>query len=177
MSTVHVFGLDHFHQSLETWCFTSAGIADEQKQKAGLHTTLREIIAENAVEQIAEEGELDRPCLGDRLAAECGVEHINITMPIEERERHGVKTPQYELQEATRKIACEIFERYMFDRVKAHGAGVILIMCGRCHFRALERLFRAARDNVRAYDIHDYSWYRGRPREAAEGVVGHEREP
>ncbi len=96
MSRIHIFGLDHFHQTLETWCCTPAGIADEQEQKAGLANTLREIIILNGVELIAEEGKLERPCLGRRLAEEYGTDHIDITMPIKERKKHGIKTPDYD---------------------------------------------------------------------------------
>ncbi len=65
----------------------------------------------------------------------------------------------------------------MFDQLKAHDAGTILIMCGRRHLRPLERLFTTAGDNVKAYDINDYPWYRGTPQEGKEGVIGYEREP
>lgn len=177
MSIVHIFGLDHFHQNLETGCCTPAGIADEQQQKAGLADTLGEIIMQNGVELIAEEGKLDHSCLGHRLAQQYGIEHIDITMPIEEREKRGVKTPDYDFQETTRKAAYQIFEQYMFDRVKTHDVRIILIMCGRRHFRALERLFTAAGDDVRAYDINGYPWYRGIPEEGGEGVIGYKREP
>jgi hypothetical protein len=68
MSEVHIFGLDHFHQNLETSCTTPAGIADELQQKAGLTDALSEIVLTNGVELIAEEGKLDRPCAGHKIA-------------------------------------------------------------------------------------------------------------
>jgi hypothetical protein len=177
MSKVHIFGLDHFHQNLETGCCTPAGVADEQEQKSRLADTLGEIIMQNGVDLVAEEGKLDRSCLGHRLAQEYGIEHIDITIPIEEREKHGVKTPHYDVQQTTRKVAYQIFEQYMFDQVKTHEAEVILIMCGLRHFRALEKLFTTAGDDVRVYDINDYPWYRGIPQEGEQGVIGYEREP
>jgi len=177
MSRVHIFGLDHFHQSLETGCCTPTGVADEQEQKSSLAHTLVEIIMQSSVNLIAEEGKLDHSCLGHRLSQQCGVEHIDITMPIAEREKHGLKTPDYDSQETTRKAAYKIFERHMFDHVKSHGGEVILIMCGRRHFRALEKLFTTAGDDVHVYDINDYPWYRGIPREGEQGVIGYEREP
>jgi hypothetical protein len=177
MTKVHIFGLDHFHQSLGTGCCTPAGIADEKDQKSRLADALGEIIRQNGVHLIAEEGKLDYSCLGHRLAEKYDREHIDVTMPIEERERHGVKTPDYDFQETTRTAAYQIFEQYMFDQVKAHEAEAILIMCGRRHFRALEKLFTAVGDDVRVYDINDYPWYRGIPQEGDEGVIGYEREP
>jgi len=176
VSKVHIFGLDHFHQNLEAGCLTPAGIADEREQKVKLADTLREIVIKNGVELIAEEGRLERPCLGYILAKELKVGHIDITMPVEERKKQGIKTPEYDFQESTRKVAYAIFEQYMFDQVKAHDAWVTLIMCGHRHFRALKRLVEAAGDEVCPYDINDYGWYRGIPKEGAEGVIGYERE-
>ena len=176
MSQIHIFGLNHFHQNLEPGCLTPAAIADEQQQKAGLRATLCEIIAKNRVELIAEEARLDRPCLGRILAEEHGIDYANITMPIEEREKHGVGTPEYNREQATRMAAYKAFEQYMFGRARAHGSRAILIMCGRRHFRALEKLFKDAGDDVRTYDINDYPWYRGRPIEEAEGVTGYDKE-
>jgi len=176
VSRVHIFGLDHFHQNLEARCLTPAGIADEREQKIKLADTLREIVIKNGVGLIAEEGRLERPCLGYILAKELKVGHIDITMPVEERKKQGIKTPEYDFQESTRKAAYAIFEQYMFDQIKARDVGVILIMCGHRHFRALKRLFEAAGDEVCLYDINDYAWYRGIPKEGAEGVIGYERE-
>ena len=176
MKQVHIFGLDHFHQNLEVGCLTPAGLADEQEQKVKLADTLREIVVKNGVGLIAEEGKLERPCLGFILAEELKVEHINITMPVEERTQRGIKTPEYDFQESTRKAAYAIFEQFMFDQMKARDAKVILVMCGHRHFRALKRLFETAGDEAWAYDINDYAWYRGIPKEGPEGVVGYERE-
>ena len=114
MRKVSIFGLDHFHQNVETGWWTPAGIADEQQQKASLADTLREIIVQKGVELIAEGGKLDRPCLGRRLAAQYGIDDIDITMPIAEREKHGDKTPDYDSQGITRKLAYRVFEQYVF---------------------------------------------------------------
>jgi|SRR5208337_298740 len=176
MSEVHIFGLDHFHQNLETRCATPAGIADEQRQKSDLARALREIIDRNCVELIAEEGKLNRLSLGWRVAQECAIDHIDITMPIEEREKHGVKTPDYDHEETTRKIAYKIFEQFMFEQAKTHEGQVTLIMCGRRHLAGLAQLFRAAGDDVRPHDINDYPWYRGIPVEGEDGVTGYRRE-
>ncbi len=129
MSKVHIFGLDHFHQNLEAGCLTPAGIADERRQKVKLADTLREILIKYGVGLIAEEGKLDRPCLGYILAKEIGIGNINITMPVVEREKQGIKTPEYDFQEGTRKVAYAIFEKYMFDQIRARDVEVILIMC------------------------------------------------
>jgi len=93
----------------------SAGIADEREQKVKLANTLREIVIKNRVELIAEEGRLERPCLGYILAKELKVGRIDITMPVEERKKQGIKTPEYDFQESTRKVAYAIFEQYKFD--------------------------------------------------------------
>ncbi len=64
----------------------------------------------------------------------------------------------------------------MFERVKSQKHETALVLCGRRHLRPLVDQFQAAGDDVRVYDIYDYQWYRGIPLEAADGVMGHERE-
>jgi len=177
MSRIFIFGLDHFHQNLETGCCTVAGIADEQEQKLALSDTLREIIIERRILLIAEEAKFDRPCLGFQLAQEYKLGHINITMPLNEREGRGIHTPQYDLRETTRRIAYRIFEQYMFDQVKAIGVDPVLVMCGCRHLVGLDCRFRSAGDGVLSYDIHSFPWYRGIPKEGEDGVIGYEREP
>jgi hypothetical protein len=76
---------------------------EEKQQKAELTDFLRKIIREHRVELIAEEGKLDGRCLGSVLARENGTGYIEITMPIAERERRGVRTPDYDREESTRK--------------------------------------------------------------------------
>jgi hypothetical protein len=174
MSQVHVFGLNHFHQNVEIVCVTASGKEDERTQKAGLADTLRQIIRENRIQLVAEEAKLDRPCLGRILAQENGIAYCNITMPIEDREKQGIRTQDYDRRDDTRRAAYKIFEHYMFDRVKHENAAIALILCGRYHLRALVELFEAAGDDVRAYDIQEYGWYRGRPMEAPEGVIGYD---
>jgi hypothetical protein len=102
---LHIVGLDHFLQNLETRCLTEAGKNEESLQKDELSKFLNKIIQDNRVRLIAEEGKLDRPCLGSVLAKQNGAEHIDITMPISERERHGIQTPGYDRNENTRKAA------------------------------------------------------------------------
>ena len=176
LRTVHIVGLDHFLQNVQDGCLTEAGKKEESQQKADLANFLRKIIKENGVELIAEEGKLDRPCLGSVLAKERNTGHIDITMPIVEREKHGVKTPDYDKQESTRKAAYKLFEQYMFESVQAQPGRVILVMVGRRHLDGLRTLFASAECEVKAYDINDCGWYLGIPQEGAEGVVGHTRE-
>jgi hypothetical protein len=93
MSTIHIVGLDHFFQNVSDLCWTEDGKKDEKQQKAALADLLRKIIEEAEVELVAEEGKLDDSGLGTILAKEIGKSHIDITMPIIEREKRGVKTP------------------------------------------------------------------------------------
>jgi hypothetical protein len=172
---VHIFGLDHFHQSLETRCQIPAAVEDERLQKDGLRAVLEGIIVDNKVDLIAEEGEFDRPSLGNRLAEVYSLRHINLTMPMEERQRLGI-VPQYEKNENTRRAAYTAFERYMFQQTDRTGARVVLVMIGRRHRAGLEQLFSATGHQVVAYDIYDYSWCRGIPQEGADGIMGYERE-
>jgi hypothetical protein len=176
MREVHIFGVDHFHQNLETKCVTPYGIEDECRQKAELACALHDIIRKYGVKLVAEEGKLDGPCLGWRIAKECDIGYIDITMPIQEREKRGVKTPDYNREEDGRRIAYRIFEQYMVKQVISHGAQTVLLMCGRRHLAGLRELFKAAQYHVRTYDINDYPWYRGIPMEGADGVIGYRKE-
>ena len=176
MSTIHVVGLDHFWQNVEDRCWTDAGKMEEKQQKAELTDFLRKIIREHRVELIAEEGKLDGRCLGSVLARESGTGYIDITMPIAERERRGVRTPDYDREESTRKTAYKVFEQYMFERVQAENNNVVLVMVGRRHSEGLASLFRGAPSKVTTYDINDCGWYLGIPQEGSEGVIGHYRE-
>lgn len=173
---VHIFGLNHFHQNIQSVCFTPAGKADEQNQKAGLRAVLSEIVAKNRVDLIAVEGRPDRACLGKALADEHHTAYMDITMPLDERERRGIRTPEYDRQPAARAEAYKHFEQYMFQQVNAQRARVVLVMCGRRHFRVLGQLFQNSGDDIRLYDINDYEWYRGRPVEGAEGVIDYDKE-
>lgn len=174
---LHIVGLDHFLQSLEMGCLTDAGKNEEILQKNELTKFLNEIFQRNRVRLVAEEGKLDRPCLGSVLATQNGAVHIDITMPISERERHGIRTPDYDRSEDTRKAAYQVFEQYMFERVREkHARDAALMMVGRRHLPGLTTLFKAAGCAVKTYDINDCGWYLGIPKEGAEGVVGHMRE-
>jgi hypothetical protein len=175
---LHIVGLDHFLQNLDAKCVTAAGKVEEITQKNKLAEFLNGIIQSNQVHLVAEEGKLDQPCLGSVLARQNGADHIDITMPISERERHGIRTPDYDWTDATRKGAYQVFERYMFERVreKHDGDTAALVMVGRRHLPGLTTLFRAAGCWVKAYDINDCGWYLGVPEEDADGVLGHLRE-
>jgi hypothetical protein len=174
---LHIVGLDHFLQNLETTCLTDAGKKDEIAQKTELTTFLNEIIQNNRVRLVAEEGKLDRPCLGSVLARQNGAAHIDITMPIPEREKHGIRTPDYDRNEDSRKAAYGVFEQYMFGKVRENNLhDSALVMVGRRHLWGLTALFKAAGYGVRAYDLNDCEWYLGIPKESSEGLVGHLRE-
>jgi hypothetical protein len=176
VSTIHIVGLDHFLQNVTDLCWTEDGKKEEKEQKAALANLLRKIIKEADVELIAEEGKLDDSGLGAALAKERGKRHIDITMPIIEREKRGVKMPDYDKNDSTRKAAYRIFEQYMFEKAQAENGKVVLIMGGRRHLKGLGALFTAAGCDVSAHDINDCAWYLGIPKEGAEGVIGHCRE-
>jgi hypothetical protein len=152
------------------------GKADEQKQKVGLRVTLEKIVTENEITAIAEEGHPDRVCLGRVLARDRNIGYCDITMPISERERRGIKTPDYDKHVETRTAAYRGFEEFMFVQTKAQGSKTTLVLCGRRHLRGLETLFKAAGDEVKVYDINDYDWHRGRPMESVDGIIGYDRE-
>jgi hypothetical protein len=174
---LYIVGLDHFLQNLEARCLTEAGKIDEAQQKNELSKFLNGIIQHNRVRLVAEEGKPDRACLGFVLSEQNGAEHIDITMPIADREKHGIRTPDYDRSEETRKAAYKVFEQYMFERVREkHAHDGALVMVGRRHLPGLAALFTAAGCEVSPYDINDYGWYLGRPMESADGVVGHMRE-
>jgi hypothetical protein len=174
---LHIIGLDHFLQNLETKCLTEAGKVEEIRQKKELSEFLSRIIQQNRVRLVAEEGKLDRPCLGSVLARQNGAQHVDVTMPISERERHGIQTPGYDRNEDTRKAAYQAFEQHMFDKVQeTHADDAALMMVGRRHLRGLTALFQAAGCEVSTYDINDCGWYLGIPKEGADGVVGYMRE-
>jgi len=47
VESVHIFGVNHFLQSVAPNCLTPSGRADEAEQKAGLQAALGEIITNN----------------------------------------------------------------------------------------------------------------------------------
>ena len=98
MSTVYIFGGNHFLQGLDPVCLTATGLAAEQDQKTAFYGFLREIIAQR-VELIAEEAKNEKRCVGSMLGRQSGVAFMNITMPLKEREKHGIKTPEYDQNE------------------------------------------------------------------------------
>jgi hypothetical protein len=176
MNSVHIVGLDHFLQNVNDRCLTVTGIADERLQKARLADMLRGILHDADVNLIAEEGKLDGSCLGAVLAKENGLQYVDITMPLRERERHGIETPGYDRDERQQKIAYRVFEGHMFETVKSKKMDTSLVMCGRRHLKALATLFAADGYRVLTYDVFDFNWYVGRPIEEAEGVTGHDRD-
>ncbi len=176
MSAIKIVGLDHFLQSLKDQCFTEAGKKEEARQKQDLANILDQIIKENEIDLIAEEGKLDGSCLGSLLAKENNVSHIDITMPVPEREKRGVRTPDYDNNDASRRAAYQIFEQYMFERLGAADWHKALVMVGRRHLGGLTNLLEAAGHEVATYDVNDYDWYKGIPQEGADGIVGYFRE-
>ena len=176
VAKIHIFGLNHFLQNCDSKCWTESGRADEQDQKSALGDFLRQIIPANRIEHIAEEAKFEAPCLGGKLAQEFGIAYSNITMPLDERQRHGVRTPDYDRDPADRQAAYRVFERFMFERVKGRRHEAVLVLCGRRHLQPLVDQFQAAGDDVRVYDVYDYEWYRGLPLETSDGVRGYDRE-
>jgi hypothetical protein len=176
MSDILVVGLDHFLQSQPELCLTVAGLEAERQQKQQFETLVRQLIRDNGVELVAEEGTFDAACLGCRLAQELGLQYVNITMPQADRDRLGI-TNDYEDDEDTKAAAVNAFEQYMIERVKAHGAAeVILVLCGRLHIDALRSAFENSGHAVKTYDVADYDWFQGKPIEGDGGVVGYVRQ-
>ena len=176
MAAIHIFGLNHFLQNMPDVCLTPSGIKDEREQKASLREVLRQLITTHKVDHIADEAKVVDQSLGHNIAQEFGLVYTDITMPLAERERHGIRTPGYDRNPEDRQRAYQVFEQYMFDRIKAANRRVTLVLCGRRHLNGLTELFRTAKDDVSVYDIYDCRWYRGVPVEGAEGIVDYERE-
>lgn len=168
--------MNHFLQWVAQNCLTPVGCADEAEQKAGFRATLEEIITRNQVELIAEEEKPDCRNLGAALAYERRVAYIELTIPVAERERRGIRTPGYEQHRDTRAHAYQEFERYMFERIATVDAIVSLVICGRRHMRGLEQQLTGAGVIVSMHDVYNYQWYRGVPQEDGVNVIGYERE-
>jgi hypothetical protein len=176
MSEVYLVGLDHFLQNEEAFCSTAAGIESERQQKQHFETFLRNLIQQNEVDLIAEEGTFEPSCLGCRLARELKLKYAAITMPQSERDRLGILN-NYEDQEDTLAAAIRAFEDYMLEQVAAHeDAKGILLLCGRLHLDPLQRGLAERGHEVRPYDVTDYEWFQGRPMEDNGGVVGYCRQ-
>jgi hypothetical protein len=176
VEVVHIFGVNHFLQSVAPNCLTPKGCADEAEQKAGLRAVLKAIITRNDVGLIAEEEKPAQRNLGAALAAEHQTNYIEITMPIIERERCGIRTPGYNRRPDTLSHAYREFERYMFERIAAVDARVTLVICGRRHMRGLEQRCTGTGVKPSMYDVYNYEWYRGVPQEDGVNVIGYERE-
>lgn len=168
---------DHFLQNLESKCLTTDGRDWEIKQKEALRARLEALIAEHKVQLIAEEAMLDRDCLGKQLADAYGCKYCNLTMPWEERTKHGVGE-DYDGTPETREVAYKVFERFMFDVVQGSRQGVtcILIVCGSYHMKNVVALFESVGDKVLTEDTTQSEWYRGRPIESNIGVIGFDRD-
>ena len=176
MDSAHIFGVNHFLQWVAPKCFTPVGCADEAEQKAGFRAALEEIITRNQVGLIAEEEKPDCRNLGAVLAYEHHMAYIELTVPIVERERCGIRTPDYNQHPDTRAHAYQEFERYMFERIAAVDASVTLVICGRRHMRGLEQRLTGAGVVVSMHDVYDYEWYRGVRQEDGVNVIGYEPE-
>jgi hypothetical protein len=176
VESVHIFGVNHFLQWVVPNCLTPVGCADEAEQKAGFRATLEEIISRNHVELIAEEERPDCRNLGAALACQHRIAYIELTMPIVERERRGIRTPGYDQHPDTRAHAYREFERYMFERIATVDARVTLVICGRRHMWGLEQQLTGAGVAVPVHDVYNYEWYRGVPQEDGVNIIGYERE-
>jgi len=157
-------------------CYSPAGRAVEEEQKQALRAVLSEIISNHRIDCIAEEAHPVRPSLGTALARRHRSDYVDITMPLEERERQGIRTPGYDRHPATRAEAYRKFEQYMFNRIEEAGAKSVLVMCGRYHTTGLEKIFKDAGDDVQMYDIKNYDWYRGVPIEGPDGIEGYDND-
>jgi hypothetical protein len=176
VESVHIFGVNHFLQCVAPNCWTPAGCAVEAEQKASLRTTLEEIITRNRVGLIAEEQMPARRDLGAVLADEHHTAYIELTMPIVERERCGIRTPGYDRHPGSRAHAYGEFERYMFEQIALVNVPVTLAICGRRHVRGLAQRFQGAGVRALVYDVYEYGWYRGVPQEDGVNIIGYERE-
>jgi hypothetical protein len=176
LESVHIFGVNHFLQCVAPNCWTPAGRAVEADQKAGLRAALQAIVIRNRVGLIAEEEKPGRRDLGAVLADEHHTAYIQLTMPIAERERRGIRTPGYDRNPDSRARAYQEFERYMFEQIALINAPVTLVICGRRHTAGLAHQFEDAGVRARVYDVYDYDWYHGVPQEDGVNIVGYERE-
>jgi hypothetical protein len=176
MESVHIFGVNHFLQCVAPNCWTPAGCAVEAEQKAGLRTALEEIIMNNQVGLVAEEEKPARRDLGGVLAGEHRLAYIELTMPIVERERCGIRTPGYDRHPDSRAHAYREFERYMCEQIALANVPVTLVICGRRHMRGLAQRFEDAGVRTVVYDVYEYCWYRGVPQEDGVNIIGYERE-
>lgn len=179
MSYVYILGIDHFLQDPETRCLTEEGKGSERDQKHQLELLLRQIIENEHIDFVAEEGKLDGMGTGAHLSREFGIEYADITMPWGIREECGV-SHDYDSQENTRKIAYRIFEDYMLKVIQeraAHAKGV-LVICGCYHIAGLSRSFAEKGELIAVKDIRELGWYKGRPMESNDGtLLGHYAEP
>jgi hypothetical protein len=176
MSTVVIVAADHFLQNLESTCLTTEGKEWELTQKEALKARLQALITQHKVELIGEEARLDRDCLGKQLADAHGCKYCNLTMPWEQRRKHGVEENYEETREA-RELAYKVFERFMFETIQRCRMAVtsILIICGSNHMKNVAALFDSPGDKVLTEDTTQSEWYRGRPIESASGVTGFDR--
>ena len=177
MGKVVVVGVDHFLQNIEGFCLTTDGKGWEEKQKGALKARLEGLICENKVQLVAEEAKLDGNSVGKELADAQRCKYYNLTMPWEERTKHGIEK-DYDRSAETREVAYRVFERFMFDVVQGSREGVtgILIICGSFHMKNVAALFATAGDEVLSDDTTLADWYRGRPIESAGGVTGFYKE-
>jgi hypothetical protein len=176
VESIHIFGVNHFLQCVAPNCWTPAGRGVEAEQKAGFRATLEEIITRNQVRLIAEEQKPPRRNLGAVLADKHHTAYIELTMPIAERERCGIRTPGYDGHPDTRAHAYREFERYMFEQIALVNVPVTLAICGRRHMLGLVQRFEAAGVTALVYDVYGYDWYRGVPQEDGVNIIGYERE-
>lgn len=168
-----VVGVDHFLQNLDSVYLTSAGKESAAEQRAALRTRLEELISQNRPQLIAEEENPRERSIGKLLAEAHKLKYCTLTMPWEERYKVGI-AEGYNNTRESRRASYELFESFMFEQiVKNRGdATSILVICGSYHAERLATLLANAGQSACAEDTYYASWYRGRPIETAEGVVG-----
>lgn len=174
MEAVHIFGVNHYLQRVDSMSWTAAGRADEEHQKANFRSVLNEIITENRIDLIAEEEKPGVRNIGAAIAEERRLAYVELTMPAAERERLGIDTRIYERRPETQARAYREFERRFFEQIASRNARVTLAICGRRHMRGLEERIRNAGARTFVYDVCNYDWWRGIPLEDGINVIGYE---
>lgn len=177
MSRVVIVGVDHFLQNLEPLCVTPEGKQSEVRQKAALKARLGELISYHRPQLIGEEEKPGVGSVGKELADAHGLKYCTLTMPWEAREKSGI-AKDYRTTRQTKRAAYEIFESFMFDRIHQNrgDSTSILVICGSDHMERLAKRVYMAGDKTWAEDTYYASWYEGRPKESAEGVLGYDKD-
>ena len=174
---VIVVGVDHFLQNLENVCVTPEGHESEALQRAALKARLEELILQHRPQLIGEEEKPGTDSIGKLLANAHRLNYCTLTMPWEERHKFGINK-DYNNTRETRRAAYEVFESFMFEQIQnARGdATCILVICGSYHAERLATLLTKAGLDADFEDTYYADWYRGRPMEDAERIIGFDKE-